>query len=68
LETLEQSAEAAFNKYTEKDKDLCLRLQGNRTEQEKLRKRLEELSNQEEALENERDVETKTQQRAEQVS
>lgn len=67
MNTLEQSAEAAFNNYTEKDKDLCLKLQGNRTEQEELRKRLEELTIQEQALENERDFEKKTQQRAEQV-
>lgn len=68
LLTLEKSAEAAFNKYTEKDKELCLKLQDNRNEQLELQKRLEELSNQEKALENERDDRTKTQKRAELVS
>lgn len=67
LETLQSSAEAALNRYKEKDHNLCSRLQENRSEQEQLRKRLAALQEQEAALEEERSKKKKTQQRAEQT-
>lgn len=68
LETLGQSAEIAFKKYTEKDKSLCKKLQENRTEQEELQQRLNVLKEHERQLEEERKMRSETQQKADQVS
>lgn len=67
LETLSQSAEMAFKKYTEKDKSLCQELQENRVEQDKLQQRLNELKEHERKLEEERKSRSDTQQTAEMV-
>jgi regulator of PEP synthase PpsR (kinase-PPPase family) len=67
VETLKQSGEAALNKYTTKDKELSLKLQENRSEQEELRKRLATLMEQENALVGERDERKATQERAKKV-
>ena len=67
LETLSQSAEMAFKKYTEKDKSLCKDLQENRAEQDELQRRLNVLKEQEHKLEEERRKRSEIQQRAEMV-
>ncbi|XP_078384616.1 uncharacterized protein LOC144667108 [Oculina patagonica] len=64
LETLGQSAEVAFKKYTEKDKSLCQKLQENRTEQEELQQRLNVLKEHEQQLERERQMRKETQEKA----
>lgn len=65
LETLSQSAQMAFKKYTETDKSLCKELQENRAEQDKLQQRLNELKEHERKLEEERQKRSDTQQTAE---
>lgn len=67
LETLGQSAEIAFKKYTEKDKSLCKKLQENRTEQEELQQRLNVLKEHEQKLEKERQVRKEAQEKADLV-
>lgn len=68
LDTLHQSAEIALKNYTEKDKELCQKLQTNRQDQEELQRRLNALKEQEQRLEEERDREKKTQQKADKTA
>lgn len=65
LETLRQSAEVAFKKYTQKDKSLCKELQENRAEQDKLQQRLNQLKQHEQKLEEDRKKRSEDQQTAE---
>ena len=67
LETLSQSVEVAFKKYTEEDKSLCQKLQENRTEQQELQQRLNALKEHEEKLEEERQKRKEIQEKADQV-
>lgn len=67
LETLRQSAEVAFKKYTQKDKSLCKELQENRAEQDKLQQRLNQLKQHEQKLEEDRKKRSEDQQTAEMV-
>ena len=57
----------AFKKYTEEDKRLCQKLQGNRTEQQELQQRLNALKEHEEKLEEERQKRKEIQEKADQV-
>lgn len=67
LETLGQSVEVAFKKYTEEDKSLCKKLQENRTEQQELQQRLNALKDHEQQLEEERQKRKETQEKADLV-
>lgn len=67
LETLSQSVEVAFKKYTEEDKSLCQKLQENRTEQQELQQRLNVLKEHEQNLEEERQKRKEIQEKADQV-
>nr|XP_058969420.1 trichohyalin-like [Pocillopora verrucosa] len=64
LDTLRESAEIALKKYTQRDQNLCQKLQQNRKEQEELQKRLNALKENEQKLEEEREKENNTQKRA----
>lgn len=64
LETLGQSVEVAFKKYTEEDKSLCKKLQENRTEQQELQQHLNALKEHEQQLEGERQKRKETQEKA----
>lgn len=68
LDTLRESAEIALKKYTQRDQNLCQKLQQNRKEQEELQKRLNALKENEQKLEEEREKENNTQKRADSVS
>ena len=68
LDTLRESAEIALKKYTQRDQNLCQKLQQNRKEQEELQKRLNALKENEQKLEEEREKENNTQRRADSVS
>ena len=67
LQTLSQSGELAFKKYTETDKELCKALQENKSEQEELLRRLESLNQDQFQLEEERRIRKGTQEKAEEV-
>ena len=67
LETLGQSVEVAFKKYTDEDKSLCKKLQENRTEQQELQQRLNALKEHEQQLEEERQKRKDIQVKADQV-
>ena len=67
LETLDQSVEVAFKKYTEADKRLCKKLQENRTEQQELLQRLNALKEHEQQLEEERQKRKESQEKADVV-
>lgn len=67
LETLGQSVEVAFKKYSEEDKSLCKKLQENRTEQQELQQRLNALKEHEQQLEEERQKRKETQEKADLV-
>ena len=67
LQTLGQSVEVAFKKYTEEDKSLCQKLQKNRTEQQELQQRLNALKEHEQQLEEDRQKRKEIQEKADQV-